>query len=121
MTDVRAQRPFNIFDLSGRASRLEFTIVLVLTFAAWIAFVTAFRGAGAEDALVALAIGAAICAPMILTGVRRLHDRDQSGWWMVMILIPLIGIIFLVFLAAGSPDERVNRFGSPARLLGERG
>ncbi|MFC3078240.1 DUF805 domain-containing protein [Phenylobacterium terrae] len=117
MTDLRAQRPFNIFDLSGRASRLEFTIVLV----AWLAVFIAYRGAGPQDLSMALLVGVAASVPMILTGVRRLHDRDQSGWWMLLSFVPLIGLIFLVFLAAGSPDERVNRFGPPARLLGAKG
>lgn len=116
MTDVRAQRPFNIFDLSGRASRLEFTVVLVL----WLAVMVAYNGAGPQDLALSLAVGVAASAPLMLTGIRRLHDRDQSGWWMLLSFVPLIGVVFLVFLAAGSPDERVNRFGSPARLLPAR-
>lgn len=114
MTDVRAQRPFNIFDVSGRASRLEFSIVLVL----WLAVMVAYNGTGPDDLPMAVAVGVAVSSPLILSGIRRLHDRDQSGWWMLLSFVPLIGVIFLVFLAAGSPDERVNRFGAPARLLG---
>lgn len=115
MTEARGQRPFNIFDLGGRASRLEFTIVLVL----WFAVMVAYRGAaGGGDWTTALVVGVAASTPMILTGVRRLHDRDQSGWWMLLSFVPLIGLIFLMFLAAGSADERTNRFGPPARLVG---
>lgn len=117
MTDVRAQRPFNIFDLGGRASRLEFTLMLVV----WAVVVLAYRGLGPQDLTAALLVGVAASVPMILTGVRRLHDRDQSGWWMLLSFVPLIGIVFLIFLAAGSQDERVNRFGPPARLLGAGG
>lgn len=115
MTDAQRQKAFNIFDLGGRASRLEFAIVLV----AWFAAIAAYRSAGpAGGWQLALAVGALASAPMILTGIRRLHDRDQSGWWMLLSFVPLIGLIFLVFLAAASPDERVNRFGPPARLFG---
>ncbi|HEX2560422.1 DUF805 domain-containing protein [Phenylobacterium sp.] len=116
MSDVRAQRPFNIFDLSGRASRLEFTIVL----AAWLAVFLIYRGVDPRDLTIPIIVGVAASAPLILTGIRRLHDRDQSGWWMLLSFVPLIGVVFLVFLAAGSPDERVNRFGPPARLLPAR-
>jgi uncharacterized membrane protein YhaH (DUF805 family) len=114
MTEARAQRAFNIFDLSGRASRLEFTLVLVL----WLAVMVAYNGASPGDLALSIAVGVAASVPMVLTGIRRLHDRDQSGWWMLLSFVPLIGVVFLIFLAAGSPDERVNRFGPPARLLG---
>jgi len=44
--------------------------------------------------------------------VRRLHDTDRSGWWLLIALIPLIGaIILLVWLATKGTDGR-NRFGS---------
>jgi uncharacterized membrane protein YhaH (DUF805 family) len=117
MTQARVQRPFNIFDIAGRASRSEFASVLAL----WLAVMIAYSGAGPQDLVTAFGVGAAVSTPMILTGIRRLHDRDQSGWWMLLSFVPLIGVIFLLFLAAGSPDERVNRFGPPARLLGAGG
>jgi uncharacterized membrane protein YhaH (DUF805 family) len=117
MTDARAQRAFNIFDIAGRASRLEFTVVLVL----WLAVMLAYSGSGPQDVALSFAVGVAASAPLILTGIRRLHDRDQSGWWMLLSFVPLIGVIFLIFLAAGSSDERVNRFGPPARLLADKG
>lgn len=117
MTQARGQRPFNFLDLGGRASRLEFTLVLVL----WVAVLALYRAGGGGDVSLALAVGVGASAPMILTGIRRLHDRDQSGWWMLLSFVPLIGVIFLMFLAAGSADVRTNRFGPPARLLGDRG
>ena len=53
----------------------------------------------------------AIIIPGLAVLVRRLHDTDRSGWWVLIALIPLIGaIILLVFTAlAGHPGD--NRFG----------
>ncbi len=57
--------------------------------------------------------------PSIAVTVRRLHDRDMSGWWylglIVASLIPLINIIasiaFLVLMVLpGTPGE--NRYGA---------
>ena len=42
---------------------------------------------------------------LITAAIRRLHDTDRSGWWLI---IPLISFIFL-FLEG---DTRRNRFGS---------
>lgn len=56
--------------------------------------------------------------PNIAVTVRRLHDRDMSGWWylgfIVASLIPLVGIIasiaFLVIMFLPG-TEGPNRFG----------
>jgi uncharacterized membrane protein YhaH (DUF805 family) len=55
-----------------------------------------------------------IIVPAILVYIKRWHDRDKSGWWMLIVLIPLVGAIwFLVELGflPGTPGP--NRFGPP--------
>lgn len=49
--------------------------------------------------------------PSLALSVRRLHDRDMSGWWFLLVFIPLIGAIILIiwFCLAGTPGD--NRFG----------
>ncbi len=48
--------------------------------------------------------------PSIAAGVRRLHDTDKSGWWLLIGLVPFIGLLLIYFLAiAGTEGE--NRFG----------
>ena len=37
--------------------------------------------------------GLAVLIPSIAVSVRRLHDTDRSGWWFLIALVPLIGII----------------------------
>lgn len=51
---------------------------------------------GVYGPLTSLVILAAI-VPSIAVGVRRLHDQDKSGWFMLLGLIPLVGIVLLVF------------------------
>ena len=50
--------------------------------------------------------------PLLAASVRRLHDTDRSGWWLLIALIPLIGpIVILVFtLQDSKPGE--NQYGS---------
>jgi uncharacterized membrane protein YhaH (DUF805 family) len=57
--------------------------------------------------------------PSIAVTVRRLHDRDMSGWMLLLNVIPLIGgIILLVFyLLPGTPGP--NRFDSTERRTSE--
>lgn len=49
--------------------------------------------------------------PNIAVSVRRLHDLDKSGWWLLIAFIPLIGFIILLvwFVRKGTAAD--NRFG----------
>ncbi|MBM3330046.1 MAG: DUF805 domain-containing protein [Calditrichaeota bacterium] len=48
--------------------------------------------------------------PGIAAGVRRLHDTDRTGWWMLICFIPLLGLIILAYLVQDSKPGH-NRFG----------
>ena len=54
----------------------------------------------------------ATLVPSIAVSVRRLHDTNRSGWWMLVMFVPLIGqLVMLIFMVLdGTPGD--NRFGS---------
>lgn len=54
----------------------------------------------------------AIFLPSLAVGVRRLHDTDRSGWWLLLVIIPLIGWILLLIWACQKGTSGNNRFGS---------
>jgi hypothetical protein len=49
--------------------------------------------------------------PSIAVAVRRLHDIDRSGWWILIGLIPLVGVILLLVWFASEGTHGPNRFG----------
>ena len=52
-----------------------------------------------------------ILIPSIAVVVRRLHDTNRSGWWILISLIPLVGVlVLLVFMCLDSQPGK-NRFG----------
>jgi len=54
----------------------------------------------------------AIIIPAISVSVRRLHDINRSGWWLLLELT-IIGILFpLLYWCCKKGDEGANRFGS---------
>ncbi len=55
--------------------------------------------------------------PTLAVSVRRLHDTDRSGWWLLLWLIPVIGWIVLVVFYASRGTAGANRFG-PDPLAG---
>ena len=55
--------------------------------------------------------GLAVLVPSVAVTVRRLHDTDRSGWWLLMVVVPIIGgvALFVFQVLDGTPGD--NRFG----------
>ncbi len=102
---------------SGRARRKEYWYfslfnLLITIVLAVIDGMTGTLIAEANIGLLGGIYALAILIPFLAVSVRRLHDTDRSGWWLLIVLIPLIGsIVFIVFCAQDSqPGE--NQYGS---------
>ncbi len=55
--------------------------------------------------------GLVLLIPSLAIAVRRLHDTDRSGWWLLIILVPIVGaIVFIVFLCLDSTPGS-NKYG----------
>lgn len=50
--------------------------------------------------------------PGLGVAVRRLHDTDRSGWWLLIALIPVIGVLVLLYFMASVGTSGENRFGA---------
>ena len=102
---------------SGRSSRKEFWYFSLFNFLIVIVLAVADVMTGTFDAEIGIGLlggiyTIAVLIPGIAVSVRRLHDTDRSGWWLLIAFIPLIGaIVLLVFWAQDSqPGE--NQYGS---------
>jgi uncharacterized membrane protein YhaH (DUF805 family) len=49
--------------------------------------------------------------PSLALAVRRLHDIDRSGWW-ILVTFTIVGIVLLIYWACKSGTPGPNRFGS---------
>jgi uncharacterized membrane protein YhaH (DUF805 family) len=59
----------------------------------------------------------ALLLPSIAVGVRRLHDIDRTGWW-VLLNLTIIGFLLLIYWACQPGTAGPNRYGPnplPAR------
>jgi uncharacterized membrane protein YhaH (DUF805 family) len=43
--------------------------------------------------------------------VRRLHDTNRTGWWLLIGLVPLIGIIVLLIFMVQDSQQGDNQYG----------
>jgi len=69
-------------------------------------------GIGVRFAPFSVLFWLATLVPNFAVYVRRLHDTDRSGWWLLLFFLPLIGAIVLIvwFCTKGTPGY--NRFGA---------
>ena len=49
--------------------------------------------------------------PAMALGVKRCHDRDRSGWFMLVSLIPIVSIWYLVEIGFLKGTDGPNRYG----------
>jgi uncharacterized membrane protein YhaH (DUF805 family) len=49
--------------------------------------------------------------PLVSVSVRRLHDINKSGWFFLVIFIPLIGLIWFIIMAITEGDKGENQYG----------
>ena len=96
-------------DFSGRAQRMEYWMFTLINFLVMLALsiVDAVIGLGILAPLYALAA----FIPSIAVGVRRLHDTGRSGWWLLIGLVPLIGIIVLIVFFVQDSQPGANEYG----------
>ena len=89
-------------DFTGRASRSEYWW--------WFLFVVLVTAAtGIISDKLSAAFSLAFLLPGIAVSVRRLHDIDKSGWFLLLNFIPVIGWIILLYWAVQEGREP-NRF-----------
>jgi uncharacterized membrane protein YhaH (DUF805 family) len=85
-------------EFNGRASRAEYWLFVL--FIAVVTVLLAFVS-GALCGLFQLAT----LLPWVAASSRRLHDTGRSGWWQLIGLLPVIGlIVIIVFLAQPGQD-----------------
>lgn len=60
-------------------------------------------------------VGLLLFLPSLAVAIRRLHDTDRSGWYILVAFVPLIGGLILLwwYPKAGMPGP--NRFGPDPR------
>ena len=59
----------------------------------------------------------AVFLPALAVAMRRLHDIGKSGWWLLLILLPLIGWIWLIVLFATDSNLGENKYGQNPKDL----
>ena len=103
---------FNFKDRASRSEYWYFQLVLTPIYI-W----SQFPSDDTQILVIQLILTFGLLIPGISAGVRRLHDRDKSGWFMLISFIPILGAIFLMVMLAEKGTPGKNKFGEyPLKL-----
>jgi len=64
-----------------------------------------------KGGLLGMLLALGLLIPSIALAIRRLHDIGKSGWWLLIGLIPVIGIIVLIYFYVQDSQMGVNLYG----------
>jgi uncharacterized membrane protein YhaH (DUF805 family) len=102
-------------DFSSRTSREQYwwftTAVVLVSIILSLAHIATRFSVFTE--VLSLIFNLGILIPSISISVRRLHDINKSGWWL-LIAFTLIGLIPIAYWAVKASDDSVNDYGLPA-------
>jgi uncharacterized membrane protein YhaH (DUF805 family) len=97
---------------TGRATRPEYWYFALFVFIVDLVLqLLGHAGLGFITAIVNGLFSLGVLLPSIAVGVRRLHDIDRSGWWLLIGLVPIVGWILLLVWACTRGTQGANRFG----------
>ena len=103
---------FNFKDRASRSEYWYFQLVLTPIYI-W----SQFPSDDTQILVIQVILTFGLLIPGISAGVRRLHDRDKSGWFMLISFIPILGAIFLLVMLAEKGTPGKNKFGEyPLKL-----
>ena len=110
-----------LFAISGRIGRLRYlaylmgvSILLVLGAMLIIFFLrrTVNLGESGSSAIMLLAYIPTLVLSFVIT-IRRLNDKNKSGWLSLLNLIPVVNFVVALWLLFGPGDEGANEYGPP--------
>ena len=113
MNPIEAVASFfgNYFNFSGRATRSEYWWCYLIIALAYIILVIVAVAMPIVGTVLYVVMIIAIFIPLLALSVRRLHDTNRSGLWLLLGFVPFGAIVLLIFFVLPSTVGS-NNYGS---------
>ena len=95
---------------SGRARRKEYWMFLLFNLLIAVTL-GVIEGVLGSPGVLGLLYTLAVLIPGLAVTIRRLHDTDRTGWWLLIGLVPLIGTIVILVFMIIEGDASDNEYG----------
>ena len=111
-------------DFSGRARRKEFWMFQLFNAVIYLVLLAIDNAISTDNAhssgLLSGLYSLAVLLPSLGVAVRRMHDTNRSGWWVLIWLVPCVGWIIAIVFWATEGVVGDNQYG-PDPKAAERG
>lgn len=107
----------NYCNFSGRASRSEFWWFYLFTWIISVVISIVFCWSQNTMNIVTGLVNLALLLPTLGLMARRLHDIDKSGWWILLLCIPIIGWIILIIWWCKDSQMSTNEYGPVPNIV----
>ncbi len=105
----------NYIGFNGRARRTEYWMFIVVNMVFTFVLGVTDRLIGwqlvGESGVLTTLYGVFIFLPWWAVQFRRLHDTDRSAWWLLLIIIPVVGWIIIILFNCQRGTAGENRYG----------
>jgi len=112
---VKVLKKYAVF--SGRARRKEYWMFVLFNFIFGLVASLIDLGIGLLTfavfglGLLSILYALAVFVPGLAVSVRRLHDVGKSGWYLLIVLIPIAGAIWFLVLTCTDSQAGDNKYG----------
>lgn len=122
---VAALKKYAVF--TGRARRKEYWyfVLFYLLIHAGLSFIQSMLWGtygtyyyGGHGGILTSFFALVMLVPSLAVGVRRLHDTNRSGWWLLIGMIPIVGAVILIWFMVQDSQPGNNRFGPNPKTMG---
>lgn len=106
---LEALKKYAVF--SGRSRRKEYWMFFLFNIIIAVVL-TVLEGLVGSPGILAALYWLAVFIPGLAVSIRRLHDTDRSGWWLLVGFVPFIGVIVLLIFMVQDGTPGQNQYGA---------
>ncbi len=103
------------FDFNGRSRRMEYWMFVLINTIISVFCILLDSMLGTVWSIgygpIYIGYGLAVFVPGLAVAIRRLHDIGKSGWYYLLVIIPIIGPIWLIILFVTEGEQGDNKYG----------
>lgn len=107
----------NYCNFSGRSSRSEYWWYVLFTAIISCGVSLIFSGNQTTMSIISGIVNLVLLLPGLGLCVRRLHDTNRSGWWILIGFIPVVGWILLIVWFCQDSQRGPNQYGPEPNLV----
>ena len=117
---IEVLKKYTVFN--GRSQRKEYWYFFLFNIIAFILFTFIDAAIGTFNTetgtgIISTIYMLAVILPYFGVGIRRLHDTNRTGWWLLLGIIPIIGPIVLIVFFCLDSDSDKNKYGENPKII----